>query len=304
MTKILAFSGKKQSGKNSAANQLIAIELTQLGIVQGEALITPKGQILVTDILGKEIDGRGILDLDRRDNQMFEFKAQYLDPFIKTYSFADILKGVVCMGILGLTHEQCYGTDEEKNSLTNLYWENMPGVVSLPLNNTDVDKVTQWVSEVANQEELDKVVGRLGEYYTKSRGFVFHEPGQMSAREVMQFVGTEVFRKMYADVWADATIRRIQAEAPMAALITDCRFPNEVAAVQKTGGTVIRFDRDVYKGQDQHESETALDPDKFDWNRFDIVIKNHDMNLLEQMEALYTALVDKGLYEPLEIVPA
>jgi len=42
------------------------------------------------------------------------------------YSFADPLKKDVCINILGLTERQCYGTDADKNTLTNLRWENMP----------------------------------------------------------------------------------------------------------------------------------------------------------------------------------
>jgi len=116
----------------------------------------------------------------------------------------------------------------------------------------------------------------------------------MTAREVMQYVGTEVFRKMYHNVWADATIRRIEIEQPLVALITDCRFPNEVEAIQKAGGKVMRLTRDIYEGQDQHPSETALDKDEFDWSKFDWVIDNHKMNLLEQMNAVGEALVEAG----------
>ncbi|NMC62387.1 MAG: hypothetical protein GYA55_04395, partial [SAR324 cluster bacterium] len=39
-------------------------------------------------------------------------------------SFADTLKDF-CIETLGLTYEQCYGTDEQKNSSTKYLWENV-----------------------------------------------------------------------------------------------------------------------------------------------------------------------------------
>ncbi len=270
MTKILGFSGKKQAGKNSAANQLIARELRALQIVKGSVAVTPEGKIQITDLLGQE-DSAGILASERVDDAMYNFKAHYLDPYIKCYSFADTLKQDVCVNVLGLTREQCYGTDEQKNSATHLKWEDMPGVATADVWNT-----------IDGKKTLD------------SLGMTYHAPGTMTAREVMQYVGTEVFRKMYHNVWADATIRRIEIEQPLVALITDCRFPNEVEAIQKAGGKVMRLTRDIYEGQDQHPSETALDKDEFDWSKFDWVIDNHKMNLLEQMNAVGEALVEAG----------
>src|SRR6056300_246319 len=61
----------------------------------------------------------------------------------------------------------------------------------------------------------------------------------MKAREVMQYVGTNIFRKMQHNVWADATMRKIQDENLPLALIADCRFPNEVHVIKNAGGLVI-----------------------------------------------------------------
>ena len=47
-------------------------------------------------------------------------------PFIKHYSFASSLKEIAT-GLFGLTKPQCYGTDLDKNSLTWIRWEDMPG---------------------------------------------------------------------------------------------------------------------------------------------------------------------------------
>lgn len=65
-------------------------------------------------------------------------------------------------------------------------------------------------------------------------------------------------------------------------IITDVRFPNEVEAIKKRGGIVIRINRDqVFMNQKraiktkeqgfEHPSETALD----DYKDFDVTINNH-----------------------------
>lgn len=76
MTQILAFSGRKQSGKSTAAEY---VELT--------------------------------------------IKHLNLPLSYKTYNFADPLKKDICIDILGLTYEQCYGSDEAKNTMTKLIWQ-------------------------------------------------------------------------------------------------------------------------------------------------------------------------------------
>ena len=116
---------------------------------------------------------------------------------------------------------------------------------------------------------------------------------QLTGREVMQIVGTEWFRAMQNNVWADATIRKIQDEALPLALIADCRFPNEVEAVQKAGGMVIKLNRDLYKSD--HPSETALDRKNYDELNFDAVIQNQYMDLEAKNETLLRILTQKGI---------
>ena len=250
MSKIIALSGKKQAGKNTVANQIIGTELTSLGIVRGQATMGDNGQIWITDLFGDN-KFEGYFDIQRQNEAMIRFRAENIDPYIKLYSFADCLKKNVCMDILGLTYEQCYGTDEQKNAPTHLLWENMP--------------------------EVD------------------HETGPMTAREVMQYVGTEIFRKMYGNVWVDSTIRRIKQDNPRIAIICDCRFPNEVTGVQEAGGKVLRLTRDIYAGKDQHDSETALDPDKFDWTKFDAIVDNSEIGVTEQCGVIHPILQEWGI---------
>jgi len=176
-TKILAFSGKKQSGKNTAGNFILSVYLLALGFVRGSTRIDSKGKLWISDLWGDE-HFKGEFDIERNNKMMDDFREQYIFPYLKTYSFANLLKKSVCMDVLGLTHEQCYGTDDQKNTLTHLLWENMPGIV------TDQMLYT-GLHEIADHPDV-----------TCKLDLGFHEPGQMTAREVMQYVGSNIFRKM------------------------------------------------------------------------------------------------------------
>ena len=84
-----------------------------------------------------------------------------------------------------------------------------------------------------------------------------NKTGAMTAREFMQFFGTDIMRKMYEPIWVNACINRIQQEQSALAIIADVRFPNEAKAIEQAGGKVVRLTRIVH--EDNHSSEVALD---------------------------------------------
>jgi len=194
-TKILAFAGRKQSGKTTCA-----------------------------EFVTKYFNGS-------------------IEPFngAKIYNFADSLKKDICMNILGLTYDQCYGDDVSKNQYTEVYWNDI----------------------------------------------------RLTAREVMQLVGTDIFRKMKKDVWARSTITKIQKEKPQIAIVADCRFPNEVKAIKDAGGLVIKLNRNPYNSD--HVSETALDEINYDPLNFDFIVYNESMSIPEQNNAILRFLKNKGV---------
>jgi hypothetical protein len=255
MTLVLAFSGKKQSGKTTSGHFVMSLCMSKLGISK-DLQINENGEIVVSDLLGNK-NYKGIFSPEKlyigdNDYILGQVKSK-LDPAIKLYSFADPLKQSICIDILGLSWEQCYGSDEQKNSLTSLRWKDMPEYNIL---------------------------------WTRQKGY--DESGYMTARQVMEHVGTDIFRQMYANVWADATIRKIQKDKPKIAVITDCRFPNEVESISGIGGYVIRLTKSPFKSD--HISETILDKDKYDWDNFDFVIDNENMSIYEQCMAIQNAL--------------
>lgn len=233
---ILGISGRKQAGKNTTANILHGIVLKQEGFIK-DWNIGSSGELLVNS------DGWGEFDITRKDPAFVSWADNIMWPFVKIYSFADELK-CICIELFNIPFECVYGTDDEKNRLQeHLLWENMPGVTT----------------EKTPQDPVDEVVaGRLGKYYEKVlSGVVYHEPGPMTAREFMQFLGTDVMRKIYEPVWVNSCVKKIQREQSELAIIADIRFPNEVKAIEQAGGKVVRLTRTVHK--DNHSSEVALD---------------------------------------------
>ncbi len=119
--------------------------------------------------------------------------------------------------------------------------------------------------------------------------------GKMTGREVLQYFGTNVMRKIEDNLWVNATLRQIHMESPAIALIGDCRFPNEVNGIQGVGGKVIRLTKNS-ESQDSHSSETALDKENFDWAKFDAVVDNEKMSIDEQSEVILKLMGEMGIF--------
>jgi hypothetical protein len=276
MTQIVGFSGKKQSGKTCSTNFLFGLEMLNLEMVQTMRIDT-EGHLCVPIMDKNDEIKEGCIDPCDARPDVQAMLAQTIWPFLKVYQLADPLKWI-CQNVLGLTWEQCNGSNADKDSETKLRWENMPGNVN-PLDASTIltDMCGIGTDPTALKQSLPSIK--------------IHEPGFMTARQVMQFVGTDVFRMMVDNCWVEATLRIIEQECPETAIIPDVRFPNEVEGIQKAGGKVIRFKRAPFAGQDEHASETALD----DYVGFDAIIENANMNITEQNAAVYKQLVDWGM---------
>lgn len=144
-------------------------------------------------------------------------------------AFAGPLKRL-CVEIIGLSHEGVYGTDAQKNELSHVSWDNMP-------------------QEIRSKYSIDGIWPRAG---------------HMTNREVLQVVGSDIFRNLFGqDVWARAPFRQDWNEFDVV-IFTDCRFPNEKSVTEEHGGSIIRLER--HTGfNDTHISETALDKAVFEF---------------------------------------
>lgn len=258
MTLILGLSGRKQSGKNTCLNWIMANYVVGLGLADW-ARLNDKGQLLVP---AETEEGVQTAILDVEHPAAAPYLAEYVWPFVKQYSFATPLKSF-CMQVFGLTYEQAHGTNEQKDTPTSLRWEDMP---------VSPRDVNDWLSRVR----------------VDSSAPVPLKTGAMTGREVLQYFGTQIGRQMWDNCWVDATIRKIHMQQPQLAIITDVRFPNEVKGIQDAGGKVLRFTRAPFKDQDEHASETALDG----YEGFDAIIDNADMSIPEQNCVVTQQLLD------------
>tara|TARA_R100000008_G_C3587289_1_gene173517 strand:- start:3530 stop:4444 length:915 start_codon:yes stop_codon:yes gene_type:complete len=256
-TNIIAFAGTKQSGKTTCSNFLHGYQMKCYGVID-EFGLTKNGQLVIqTDVINEDgitSKGDAIIDINRVDLDFAEWAMYSMWPFVKKYSFAGSLKSIA-MSFFGLKYDQLYGSEQQKRQIVpHLRWENMPGVIT--------DK------KLASSKDVKSLIsqGRL----------LYHKKGPMSAREFLQFFGTDIMRSIYEPVWVKACIEDIRREEPVLAVIDDCRFINEIEAVQAEGGKVIGLDRSPY--EDSHKSEKEI---KENWDSLDAVIDNSDKDIQE-----------------------
>jgi len=127
MSNIIAFAGAKQSGKTTSVNFLHGHEMKSHGFIK-KFFIDEGGRLVVNakylDDNDKEFESMGVFDVFQESQTFADYASSTFWPFVKAYNFADPLKRM-CIALFGLDREQCYGTDEQKNSLTDILWDNV-----------------------------------------------------------------------------------------------------------------------------------------------------------------------------------
>lgn len=129
----------------------------------------------------------------------------------------------MCVNVMGLPSEFVYGSDEEKNQLTPYVWENLPEHIRIN----------------------------------------FGKSGSMSAREIMQVIGTDIFRNYFSNnIWVEALVRRIKNSKAEVVLIDDLRFNSEAEILMKHETMFIHLQR-MWGLGGSHLSENGLDLNMF-----------------------------------------
>jgi hypothetical protein len=114
-------------------------------------------------------------------------------------------------------------------------------------------------------------------------------------------------RKVDSNVWINNCLGRIEEDDPPIAIISDCRFNNEIKAVQSNGGIVIRLTREGPEPLPQscldaelsnHVSETETD----NYENYDYIIDNKNMSIKESCDAFLDILNDAGITKKLRTV--
>lgn len=116
----------------------------------------------------------------------------------------------------------------------------------------------------------------------------------MTYRDLLQKLGTEAMRSgLHKNVWVNALFADYQFnieedEQVPYWIITDSRFPNELAAVKEHNGIAIKVIRDSGNTiGTTHTSETALD----DYTKWDYVINNN--GTLEELKTQVLSILEK-----------
>lgn len=260
----IVLTGKKQSGKNTTCNYIAAKYLNKFAPDLYYYNVNDRGELCFGEhvLIGENAE---VASLDEY------FEERNIPADVKIYSFADALKEI-CMNVFGATYEQCYGTDAQKNSpIPHLSWENVPG------------ELKPYTTEYVKVDE-----GQLWPGYEKRT----YKSGAMTGRDLMQWLGTDVCRRLYGDCWAKATYKKVKAEKRKLALICDGRFPNEISNGADVNAKTIRLARQM--NDDGHVSETALD--NYPRDGYTLYIDNQNMSV-EQQCAFLDPYIDRWFEE-------
>lgn len=235
--RLIAIGGRLKSGKNASANFIAGINLVSHGFIE-EFVSNDDGSI--------SVDGQQVHIND------------IAPEFVKLYGWADGLKNIVC-DLFNLNKDDAYGTDADKRKPTHIRWEDMPGVM------------TNHALFQATKKFVDRKERLMGASY-KDDGFsvFYHEPGYMSIRDILQYFGTDICRKIYSNCWVNYLLNKIKEDAPKIAIIYDTRFDNEAQAAKDVGGSCIYLTRDVKGYGSSHASESGF----VNFNQWDAVIDN------------------------------
>lgn len=172
---------------------------------------------------------------------------------IHVVHFADALKEA-CNIIFGISLEDME-TEEGKRKLTKVRWP----VDIMPPQSKDelIPKHHLWMAWNSYCEEFPDDPTDGDEEF-------------MTVRQVLQFVGTELFRnQLDPDVWLNSVFLKLWAEDDVV-IIADARFPNE-AALGRKNGLLINVQRETGIVNDGHKSENAL----ADYDGYHYVVQNN-----------------------------
>lgn len=142
-------------------------------------------------------------------------------------------------------------------------------------------------------EEKNTVVGNWGQFFNKEicEKYDQFSSSPVTARQLLQVYGTDIFRNVNPNFWVDLLESRISrneydeydaAGEPDFVFVTDVRFQNEVEKIRDLGGIVIKLDRGQFT--DTHASEAAID--KIPEELFDAICSSDDLYNLQAVKSI------------------
>lgn len=252
--RIIGIAGKKGSGKDASARFIAGINLVVHNYID-EFHSLKNGDL--------EIQGHKITNIN-----------DIAPDFCRVYHFADYLKKI-CHDLFGVSYASL---SVNKASKTKIWWNSMPGVIT----NREVFMAIQKF--LAKKQEL------IGPHY--SIPFIFHDDGPVSVRDLLQYLGTNIFRKISSDCWLQALKQQIEQEQPQLAIIADARFINELDFIKANSGLCIKLTRGI--SDDQHPSEN----DFLNYRHWDSIIDNSECKDVRCLnKVLYETLQPLGIFD-------
>ena len=216
MKAVIAIAGCKNSGKSSLCRYISFLVARVDGLINGDPLsgsFSNKHPAQVPRDGGKKV-------YITNNGSTYHEALLSKEPNVEVLSFAGPLKEI-CTDVLGLSGNQVYGTEDDKNSSTKYMWENMP------VNVRD--------------------------------GYGLNKSGAMTAREVMQVLGTDMFRTYFNNnIWVDCLVDKTDRSKADVVLIDDLRFNSEAITLMQKGAMIMHLQR-KWKEGGSHKSENGLD---------------------------------------------
>ncbi len=172
-------------------------------------------------------------------------------------SFAYPLKNI-CSMLYDIPKEIVFGSEEDKNKI----W-------------TTWSAVNKSIRDKYNKQETDP----------------------MDVRTLLQLIGTNIFREnLNPNIWTDICLRNISKNEQDITIITDVRFINEMKAIQKVHGKVVRLFRHT-ECQNNITHPSEIEMDNIPSEDFNYIISEQDnINVATLTGAVAKILFNEGIY--------
>lgn len=272
MKHLIVSFGAKQSGKTSSATAFYGYLLTSLGIFPSVTFDASGKMYIIYDKKSNE----GIhFDIDDVSPEMIKFKEKNIWGHIKHVSFADALKESI-IRLFGVKREHIYGTDEDKNRLTNVKWAN----------------VWAFLSEERKRS--------LEDFWLRCSGLGIKISECLTIRELCQVFGTDICRIIDHYCHVRSAIDKLIIDDPEYGYIPDGRFDNEFEYFELPETKEMLGDTRVWRVKYTRNSALNNPPGEqglpeIDESRYDLVIDNKNLTVLEKNEIFINFFIEKGV---------
>jgi len=256
-TKLVAFVGNAQSGKGTSCSYFAGLVWHLSGLVD-KFDVDPEGKLRIYDLKGYTFPKGKRLDVldwnnDEEINHILDLCSPHPMNLIQKISYGDRLKEVIHL-MFGIPRELLWGSDKDKQEETMYTANNF------------IDLIGAARFPFKDKKGNDK----------------------MTVREVMQFFGTEVGRRIFANLWVDRTVETIyeiiHQWRPVMIVVDDVRFDTEFESIKKMNGVTIALMRNPRSSAGtKHGSEQAHKL----FEQCDYVLDNRNLGIVEQCTALF-----------------